>query len=272
MIENIFYVYVLMDTRRVGPFKYSDYEFSHEPYYIGKGSGNRRFDHLKYAKRHHKLPGLKDKRTRDIIRETLSDPIIRVFASDMVESAAFDAEINLISVIGRVDCGTGPLLNQTSGGDGGSGHIQSPALRLRRSQIAKIWWENASEEDKTIRSERQKITKALKREKQPPKKIQVQLQQERLDAASAAAGLKCLAPYQGAGKKLSHACLACSHVWDRLPGYTINGGHGCPECMKKAASSRRRSEPIACPHCGKSGHPAAMPRWHFDNCKHRGIS
>lgn len=28
----------------------------------------------------------------------------------------------------------------------------------------------------------------------------------------------------------------------------------------------RSSTPVTCPHCGKSGHPGGMKRWHFDQC------
>ena len=34
--------------------------------------------------------------------------------------------------------------------------------------------------------------------------------------------------------------------------------------MKAAHASRA---PVTCPHCGKMGHPNAMKRWHFDNCR-----
>ena len=43
MGEKKFYVYVLMDPRYEGPFRYEgvDYEFSHLPFYVGKGTGDR---------------------------------------------------------------------------------------------------------------------------------------------------------------------------------------------------------------------------------------
>jgi len=36
-----FYVYVFLDPRKPGRFAYGDQEFTHEPFYVGKGSGKR---------------------------------------------------------------------------------------------------------------------------------------------------------------------------------------------------------------------------------------
>jgi hypothetical protein len=33
------------------------------------------------------------------------------------------------------------------------------------------------------------------------------------------------------------------------------------------ANKRNKRENVTCPHCGKTGNPIVMPRWHFDNCK-----
>ena len=34
----------------------------------------------------------------------------------------------------------------------------------------------------------------------------------------------------------------------------------------------RKHELTTCPHCGKIGGVTAMPRWHFDNCKNKGVT
>jgi predicted RNA-binding Zn-ribbon protein involved in translation (DUF1610 family) len=36
------------------------------------------------------------------------------------------------------------------------------------------------------------------------------------------------------------------------------------------ANTGRKYGMLTCPNCGKTGGLTAMPRWHFDNCKHKG--
>ena len=43
---NSFYVYAYLDPRKPGKFKYGEYEFTHEPFYIGKGTKSRINRHL----------------------------------------------------------------------------------------------------------------------------------------------------------------------------------------------------------------------------------
>ena len=42
-----FYVYVYLDPRKPGSFNYGKLEFDFEPIYIGKGHGERMYNHLK---------------------------------------------------------------------------------------------------------------------------------------------------------------------------------------------------------------------------------
>ena len=41
-----FFVYCFVDVRKPGKFKYFEYEFDYEPFYIGKGSGSRPIRHF----------------------------------------------------------------------------------------------------------------------------------------------------------------------------------------------------------------------------------
>ena len=34
-----------------------------------------------------------------------------------------------------------------------------------------------------------------------------------------------------------------------------------------AAALGKKQRIVRCPHCGKEGGAATMPRWHFENCK-----
>ena len=40
-----YYVYVYLDPRKSGKFKYAEMLFDFLPFYVGKGKGNRLYDH-----------------------------------------------------------------------------------------------------------------------------------------------------------------------------------------------------------------------------------
>ena len=46
-----------------------------------------------------------------------------------------------------------------------------------------------------------------------------------------------------------------------------------PEHIQKRSEARRgiKHKIITCPHCGNVGGHAIMKRWHFENCKHKGV-
>lgn len=86
---NIYYVYAYLNQK------------TGQPYYIGKGQGNRIHDpHLNLN-----LPP--DPKNRVIIE------------SNLCEQDAWNLEVELIERYGRKDLGTGILLNKTAGGIGG---------------------------------------------------------------------------------------------------------------------------------------------------------
>ena len=72
------------------------------PYYIGKGTGRRRFN-----KHHHSVP----------LPSPENNIILKEFESEL---DAYKHEMYLISVLGRKDLGTGILENKSDGGEGGS--------------------------------------------------------------------------------------------------------------------------------------------------------
>lgn len=111
------YVYVYCDPRKVGSFSFGNYHFTNEPFYVGKGKGNRAFQHLK-CKEHNK----KSYKIRKILKLGFNlQPIVLI--QNLSDKEACQKEIELISLIGRNDTGRGPLLNSTDGGEGLSGLI-----------------------------------------------------------------------------------------------------------------------------------------------------
>ena len=97
------------------------------PCYVGKGSGDRCFDHLN--KSHNKY-------LRRIAAKAGGDlPIVKV-VSGVTEDAAFFAERAFIAALGKVSDG-GLLVNLTDGGDGVAGHRRTGAQRLKMSEARK---------------------------------------------------------------------------------------------------------------------------------------
>lgn len=93
----------------------NDVDLGFSPFYIGKGSGRRILDHLRDAEKGKK--GKKLSHIRRLIKEG-NPPIIVKLKSFGDEKSAFDHETSLIAKFGRLDLGTGPLFNNTPGGDG----------------------------------------------------------------------------------------------------------------------------------------------------------
>lgn len=118
-IGDKFYVYVLGTHERL-------------PFYVGKGSGNRIFQHESEAqnsiRRTHKLNVI-----RKLHREQ-HDVLYALPGFFDKEQDSLDVERELISQIGRHDLGTGPLTNQTDGGEGTS----NPSEESRQRHLASL--------------------------------------------------------------------------------------------------------------------------------------
>ena len=103
---------------KIGSFNYKKFKFNNEPFYVGKGFGNRYKVHIqttinewKHDHNHHKI-----NRIKKIIRNKMM-PIVIFFKENLSENDALKRETNLIQLIGRWDLKTGPLLNLTNGGE-----------------------------------------------------------------------------------------------------------------------------------------------------------
>ena len=121
-IEEKYYVYVYLDTRKKGDFKYGEYHFDYEPFYVGKGKGRRYKRHLNKSN-YNKTRTHKSNRIKFLIENGYEIKIIKV-EENISENKSFELEIDLIKKIGRFDINSGPLCNHTDGGEGSSGGVR----------------------------------------------------------------------------------------------------------------------------------------------------
>jgi uncharacterized protein len=94
MATNFFYVYALKDPRSSPAL----------PFYIGKGTGSRAYDHLITPDATRKY-----KRIKDIIQDG-HKPIVSILVDDLTESQALKIEAELIAAFGTQESG-GMLTN-----------------------------------------------------------------------------------------------------------------------------------------------------------------
>ena len=120
----IYYVYVYLDPRKPGTFVYGEYSFDHEPFYVGKGKGNRCNDHLLECNLNSDGNKHKTRKIKQILNSNAS-PIILKVSENMMELDSNILERYIISLVGRADKLLGCLVNMTDGGEGQSGKIMS---------------------------------------------------------------------------------------------------------------------------------------------------
>ena len=134
--QNIFYVYVYLDPRKMGKFIYGDYEFDYEPFYVGKGKGNRSQHHLWEYNLKNDNNKIKVNKINKIKKNNNEIIIIKI-VENTSEEIAFSLEKNLIQLMGRIHLQTGPLTNMSDGGEGNSNREFSKLHRQRISESRK---------------------------------------------------------------------------------------------------------------------------------------
>src|SRR6185437_8065164 len=143
-LDSTFYVYVLMDPRKEGPYEYVVEDkkllLPFEPFYVGKGKGKRLRDHNAEARRNPRPQ--KGEHKQNLIRKLHRldlEPLAKKVSTSCMESVAFVKETLLIKVIGRMDLKKGPLTNKTNGGDGLStgSHSEETRQKMRMSHLGK---------------------------------------------------------------------------------------------------------------------------------------
>lgn len=123
-----------LDHIRARPETFYVYELRRpggEPFYVGKGTGDRIRRH-EYDATHTRRKSYRLNVIRQLLREGLSVEYRLVgFYGD--ECDAFGEEARLIALYGRYDLGRGPLTNKTDGGEGAAN--PSASERERRSAL-----------------------------------------------------------------------------------------------------------------------------------------
>ena len=130
MEENKYYIYAFLDDRYPGEYIYEEYKFDYQPFYIGKGTGNR-INRSMYDKRTFKSSKIK----------TIKDNGGSVIKIKLHDNLFFDEsillEIYLIKLIGRRDMNLGTLVNLTDGGDGRRNSTPTEETKRKISETIK---------------------------------------------------------------------------------------------------------------------------------------
>jgi len=135
IVMNKFYVYVLLDSRKPGKYQYKDVEFEYEPFYVGKGCGNRHKAHtcecnMKYNK--HKIAKINK------IKNSEYSIVSRKVYCELSERDALIQENELIKKIGRTDNRDGPLTNKNSGGLENNGFGEEYRKAIAKGNAGKV--------------------------------------------------------------------------------------------------------------------------------------
>lgn len=118
-----YYVYIYLDPRKPGQYKYDDILLEYEPFYVGKGSGNRYLVHLNRSINNSSWENNSRKYSK--IKSILNDglePFIIIYKWLDSEDESLLLEKILVEKIGKIIDKKGPLTNVLDGG------VKSPSL------------------------------------------------------------------------------------------------------------------------------------------------
>lgn len=217
----MFYVYCYFN-----PLKSSSlHDCGFEPFYVGKGKGDRKSYHLFPSQ----LKRDKNRLKTNIIEKILSSsqaPLVLVLAEFESEQEAFAEEMRLIKLWGRRDKNAGPLANMTDGGEGTVNKIYSESYRKKLSMASK---RQLSEETKS------KISKSLKGTKQSREWVQ-----RRSDSR------KGYTTSMETRKKISdaHKLLRSTEAWKVKASLSQRGKKHSVAHIAKCVENNPRSQPI----------------------------
>lgn len=153
----MFYVYMYLDPKYPASYSVNGKDYDYTPLYIGKGKGERYKDHLSDCRNKIFENKIAYWKRNDI------EPMIEFIETNLTEEEALELEITLIKNLGRLDKGTGPLLNLTDGGEGVSGIIPWNKGKTIGSRLTEKGSKKISEANKgKPKSNGKKVSEALK--------------------------------------------------------------------------------------------------------------
>lgn len=147
---HIYYVYILLDPREPGVYKFGEFSFDYKPFYVGKGHGKRYKDHFK-VKKTDNLP-VKNK-IRKIIQSG-SLPLYTFPYRFLSENEAYAKEIEVIKIIGKEN-----LTNICDGGKGASSDMMRGEKNPQFGKKRPIWIINKMQAARKITNSLDKIGK-----------------------------------------------------------------------------------------------------------------
>ena len=287
-LNPVYYVYVLMDPRRPGPWVITlpggmSFELPFLPFYVGKGKGKRMQQHLMYAhKRERRKLELSNKESKILEIEHAGFEVVQKrISTKLIDAVALAKERILIKAIGRTVSKEGPLANLAKGGDGASGVIWSQKTLRRRRRGLKRFWETRTEEEKqeimaNLRAKGFSVggTFAGKSHSAETKELFSILAKLRpedyylksfhsLKAREKAKDSLSDGRMQGINKGIERS----QEFKDSVSKFQKARIHSTEQNAAISNTKKKQNqEYVTCPHCSKVGKPAGMKTWHFDNC------
>jgi hypothetical protein len=215
-------VYLLLDPRKPGDFKFGRWKFNHEPFYVGKGKGNRAFSHTRQFDLDRQPNRHKKAKIRRIVEAGL-EPIVQIKRRELLEAEAFELEARLVHDIGHGKLG--PLTNMmVGGGDGFAGYEHTKATKRILSKQSQQAWAEHSEAD------RSKRCLAISRAKGS---LTLTEYRQRLKALpSGRVSVVATEDTFRMSHRLLHKCK-CGNEWQVSPNHLLHVGVGCVKCRRQ---------------------------------------